>query len=168
LIWLDILQHFTLDTQDEALKEKVKIWAMQKMAKQFQAWKNKLYKTFVAHDRTPDFTNKAYVKLRSFWDEFVEFKNSNEGQARMINNQENTKQKQYHHHMGSGGYRTAIPKWQKLEQEILDSGIELESLHWPERAKYWFFGHGGTMDLETEKVVYNEKLQRVGQRLAYA
>ena len=37
LIWLDILQHFTLDTQDEALKEKVKIRAMQKMAKQFQA-----------------------------------------------------------------------------------------------------------------------------------
>ena len=48
LIWLDILQHFTLDTQDEALKEKVKIWAMQKMAKQFQAWKKTLYKTFVA------------------------------------------------------------------------------------------------------------------------
>ena len=28
LIWQDILQHFTLDTQDEALKEKVKIWAV--------------------------------------------------------------------------------------------------------------------------------------------
>jgi len=79
LIWLDILQHFTLDTQDEALKEKVKFWAMQKMAKQFEASKKKLYKTFVAHDRTPDFTNKAYVKLGPFWDEFVEFKNSDEG-----------------------------------------------------------------------------------------
>ena len=42
LIWQDILQHFTLDTQDEALKEKVKIWTMQKMAKQFQAWKKTL------------------------------------------------------------------------------------------------------------------------------
>jgi len=66
LICLDILQDFTLDTQDEALKEKVKIQAMQKMAKQFQARKKKLYKTFVAHDQTPDFTNKAYVKLRPF------------------------------------------------------------------------------------------------------
>jgi len=28
LIWLDILQHFTLDTQDQDLKEKFKIWAM--------------------------------------------------------------------------------------------------------------------------------------------
>jgi hypothetical protein len=168
LIWQDILQHFTLDTQDEALKEKVKIWAMQKMAKQFQAWKKTLYKTFVAQGRTPDFTNKAYVKLRPFWDEFVEFKNSEEGQARMIKNQENAKQKQYHHHLGSGGYRTAIPKWQKLEQEILGRGIEPESMHWPERAKYWFFGHGGTIDLETGKIVYGEKLERVGQRMAYA
>jgi len=92
LIWLDILQHFTLDTQYELWKEKVKIKAMQKMAKQFQAWKKKLYKTFVAHDRTPDFTNKSYVKLRPFWNEFVEFKNSEEGQAWMIKNQENAKQ----------------------------------------------------------------------------
>ena len=61
---------------------------------------------------------------RRFWDEFVEFKNS-EGQARMIKNQENAKQKQYHHHLGSGGYRTAIPLWQKLEQEILDRGHQM-------------------------------------------
>jgi len=106
--------------------------------------------------------------LRPFWDEFVEFKNSEEGQARMIKNQENAKQKQYHHHLGSGGYRTAIPKWQKLEQEILGIGIEPESMHWPERAKYWFFGHGGTIDLETGKIVYGEKLERVGQRMTYA
>jgi len=45
----------------------------------------------------------------------VEFKNLEEGQAQMIKNQENAKQNQYHHHLGSGGYRTAIPKWQKLE-----------------------------------------------------
>jgi len=51
----------------------------------------------------------------------------------MIKNQENAEQKQYHHHLGTGGYRTAIPKWQKLEQEILERGIEPESLHWPER-----------------------------------
>jgi len=59
---------------------------MQMMAKQFQAWKKTLYKTFVAHGRTPGFTNKAYVQFRPFWDEFVEFKNLEEGEARMIKN----------------------------------------------------------------------------------
>jgi len=76
----------------------------------------------------------------------------------MMKNQENAKQKQYHHHLGSGGYRTAIPKWQKLKQEILERGIKPESLHWPEHAKYWFFGHRETIDQETRKVVYGEKL----------
>jgi len=41
-------------------------------------------------------------------------------------------------------------------------------MHWPERTKYWFFGHGGTIDLETVKIVYGKKLERVGQRMAYA
>jgi len=70
--------------------------------------------------------------------------------------------------MGSASYRTAIPKWQKLEHEILERGIEPETLHWPKCAKYWFFDHGGTVDLETRKVVYGKKLQRVGHRKAYA
>ena len=70
--------------------------------------------------------------------------------------------------MGSGGYRTAIPKWQKLEQEILGRGIEPESMHWPERTKYWFFRHGETIELETRKIVYGEKLEKVGHRMAYA
>jgi len=68
--------------------------------------------------------------------------------------------------LGSGGYRTAIPKWQKLEQNILGRGIEPESRC--ERTKYWFFGHGVTIDLETGKIVYSENLERVGQRMAYA
>jgi len=35
-------------------------------------------------------------------------------------------------------------------------------MYWPEHAKYWFFGHGGTIDLEIGKIVYGEKLERVG------
>ena len=35
LVWKDVLQHFTLDTQDDALKERVRNWAMKKMATLF-------------------------------------------------------------------------------------------------------------------------------------
>jgi hypothetical protein len=35
LVWGDVLQHFTLDTNDEQLKERVRDWSMKKMAKQF-------------------------------------------------------------------------------------------------------------------------------------
>jgi hypothetical protein len=40
--------------------------------------------------------------------------------------------------MGSGGYPTAISKWKKAEQELIDRGLVPESLDWPEHAKHWF------------------------------
>jgi hypothetical protein len=59
---------------------------------------------------------------------------------------------------------TAIPKWEKAEQELIDRGLVLESLDWPERAKHWFFAHGGRLKLETGKVVYGEHIQAVAER----
>jgi len=38
--------------------------------------------------------------------------------------------------MGSGGYPTAIPMWEKAEQELIDKGLVPESVDWPERAKH--------------------------------
>jgi hypothetical protein len=32
IVWGDVLQHFTLDTNDEQLKERVRDWSMKKMA----------------------------------------------------------------------------------------------------------------------------------------
>jgi hypothetical protein len=70
--------------------------------------------------------------------------------------------------MGSGGYATAIPKWEKMEADILAKGIAPESLNWPKRAKNWFFAHGGRLDLETGKLVHGPKLERATQRFSYA
>jgi hypothetical protein len=56
--------------------------------------------------------------------------------------------------MGSGGYPTVIPKWEKAEQELIDRG---ESIGWPQHAKHWFFAHGGSLDPEIRKVVYGKK-----------
>ena len=70
--------------------------------------------------------------------------------------------------MGSGGYATAIPKWEKMEANILAKGITPESLNWPKRVVNWFFAHGGRLDLETGKLVHGPKLERVTQRFSYA
>jgi hypothetical protein len=35
LVWGDVLQHFTLDTNDEQLKERVQDWSVKKMATLF-------------------------------------------------------------------------------------------------------------------------------------
>jgi hypothetical protein len=78
-VWGDVLQHFTLDTNDEQLKERVWDWSM-KMATQFQCYKKNLYNDYIKKNKTPDFNCKHFVKLRLFWDEFVQFKMSEESQ----------------------------------------------------------------------------------------
>jgi hypothetical protein len=70
--------------------------------------------------------------------------------------------------MGSGAYPTTIPKWKKAEQELIDRGLVPESLDWPERAKHWFFTHGGYLDLKTKKVMYGECIQAVAERFHQA
>jgi hypothetical protein len=55
-----------------------------------------------------------------------------------------------------------------MESYILAKWIAPESINWPERAKKWFFAHGGRLDLETGKLVYGPKLQRAAERFAYA
>jgi hypothetical protein len=63
LIWNDVLEHFTLQTygyddiiDGDELKERVRDWAMKKMATQFQTWKKHLYTTYVKKNVAPDFT----------------------------------------------------------------------------------------------------------------
>jgi len=69
-----------------------------------------LYNKFVKKNETPNFNLKQYVKLRAFWDDFVQYKTSEEGEERAIRNQENASKNTYHNHMGSGGYKNVILK----------------------------------------------------------
>ena len=71
-------------------------------------------------------TRGPLAKLRPYWNDFVQYKTSEEGDERVRRNQENARQKVYHRGMGSGGYATAILKWEKIEADILAKGITLE------------------------------------------
>ena len=37
----------------------------------------------------------------------------------------NAVNKKYSHHLGAGGYKKAIKKWQKMEQDLMERGIRL-------------------------------------------
>ena len=58
--------------------------------------------------------------------------------------------------MGRGGYAFSMPKWEKLEADLLAKGVTPEPLAWIERARNWFYGHGGTLDAEG-KCIYNRR-----------
>ena len=94
---------------------------------------------YVKKNIAPDFTVPDPIsKQRPYWDEFVQYKMSEEGVSRVIKNQRNTQQKTYHHNLGSGGYPTAIKKWNKMEADLLAKGITQESLEWGELQRIGF------------------------------
>ena len=111
---------------------------------------------FVKKDKTPDFTKGMYEKIKDFWDEFVAYKKSEEALAKSETNKANAAKKKYHHNMGPGGYALAMPKWEKLEADMLAKGINPEPYKWIDRARNWFYGHGGTLDAEG-KCIYNKR-----------
>ena len=82
--------------------------------------------------------NSPYKKLRDDWPEFVRYKTSEDGEERLGRNQQNARQKVYHHKTGSDGYRSAIPKWQRMKADLLAKGIHPFSLEWPECSNNWF------------------------------
>ena len=41
-------------------------------------------------------------------------------------NKANAAKKKYHHNMGPGGYAFGMPKWEKLEADLLAKGITHE------------------------------------------
>ena len=48
----------------------------------------------------------------------------------------------YSHHLGAEGYKKAIKKWQKMEQDLMDRGIRPTTWDWPDRSKWWLFANG--------------------------
>jgi hypothetical protein len=89
----------------EELLQRVKKFALIKMAEAFKTWKKKLYLNFVKLDKTPDFNQGGYAKLRHQWADFVKYKTSEKALERSRINKENAAKKVYHHNMGSAWLR---------------------------------------------------------------
>jgi hypothetical protein len=67
---------------------------------------------------------------------FVEYKKS-EFFAKKSAQAKNSASKkgEYNHRLGRGGYAVAIPKWKKMEQDLIAKGIISAVFHWPERSE---------------------------------
>ena len=56
--------------------------------------------------------------------------------ARSKTNKLNAGKKEYHHTLGAGGYKAAVPKWEAFEAKLIDNGIIPQTADWPERSKF--------------------------------
>ena len=85
-------------------------------------------------ENTPVFTGEL-EKLRGHWDAFVQYKSLELGLQKVHKAKDNASKKIYHHTLWQGGYKLAIPKWEKMEQDLLDRGIVPVTMNWPERSR---------------------------------
>jgi hypothetical protein len=72
-------------------------------------------------------------------------------------NKANADKKAHHHILGPGGYKSVMPKWKAMENELRNKGITLGTEGWPERAKHWWYGYGGSLDPTTGECVHRKK-----------
>ena len=161
-LWNRLIAHFTLPVFEGdaaktiAMRKAVKHFALKKMAEQFNKYKNRLYRAYVKDKKAPDFTG-TLERQRAHWDSFLEYKNSELARQRSEKNKENAKKKKYHHKMGTGGYRTAEPKWDQTKAAMREKVIITAIDSWPQRARNWVLGHGAEYDMDTGELKNNEK-----------
>ena len=137
------------------------------MVEQLQTFKKNLTKKYIKTGTTPEFTGEL-EKIKDHWDAFVQYKTSELGIEKVQKAKDNASKKIYHHTLGQGGYKLAIPKWEKMEQDLLDRGIVPATMNWPERSRTQSYGHEGSLDPVTGSCIYGQKIQQVAQRLQEA
>ena len=112
------------------------------------------------------------MKIQDDWAAFKAYKKSATAVARSDINKANAAKKKYHHRLGTGGYRSAIPKWLAAEARLLAKGIPPQTLHWPERSKFWMFAHGAYLDEQTGLIVavgrWKKKVEEILPKLVVA
>ena len=52
-----------------------------------------------------------------------------------------------------------------MEADLTNKGIPLGTAGWPERAKHWWYGHGGKLHPETGKCMHRDKVFTPTQKL---
>ena len=75
----------------------------------FAGFKKKLYTNYIKKDKEPIWDDLRQVK--PYWEEFKQYKLSEEAQEKSQQAKPNAANKKYNHHLGAGGYKKAIKKW---------------------------------------------------------
>jgi hypothetical protein len=73
--------------------------------------------------------------------------------------------KEHDHHLSQGGYAFAVPKWRKMEEDLLAQGTIPAVFDWPEQVKNWYYAHGGTINSEDGTLDYPPLLREAALKI---
>ena len=84
------------------------------------------------------------------------YKQSDKGKKRSVTNKKMLQRRRIT--ITRGQVATSKPAlWAKAENDLLDKGVELETLNWPDRSRTRFFRVGGNLDTETGKCRWTDE-----------
>jgi hypothetical protein len=95
----------------------------------------------------------------------VQFKQSQEAAKMIETNTIDASKKKEFHKLGSGGYKVAMPKWDKMEPDCIARGLIPATIDWPERARTYYYAHGGTINPEDGTLVPGDQIREIAARL---
>ena len=61
-----------------------------------------------------------------------------------------------------------MPKWEEMEASLLEWGIEPATANWPDRSKFWYYAHGGTLNPVDGSLVFSDQIREAVRRLTDA
>ena len=107
-----------------------------KMAEQLQTFEKNLMKKYIKTGIMPEFSGEL-EKLKDHWDAFVQYKSSELGIQKVQKAKDNASKKVYHH-TRPRRLQACNTQWVKMEQDLLDRGIQPATMNWPERSRTRF------------------------------
>jgi hypothetical protein len=88
--------------------ELAKGYVMKQLAISFRGYRHDMNKKWLQKGRDP---TKRYPITEAQWARFRLMRESDDAKAKSKAASELAKRNKYHHHLGTGGYKTKIPKW---------------------------------------------------------
>jgi hypothetical protein len=89
----------------------------------------------------------------------VEYKKSEDFAKASAREKKSHAKNEHDHHLGRGGYAFVVPKWRKMEEDLLAQGTIPAVFDWPERGKNWYYSQGGTINSEDGTLDYPPSLR---------
>jgi hypothetical protein len=117
-LWGFIKEHYIFPSEQEKL---AKIATMKTISNTLRRFRHALNKYYVQRGLSP--LNRFGYITPNEWDTFVQQHTTPQDVALSNKMKELNAKNKFRHKLGSGGYKAAMAKWAKKEQELRDAGI---------------------------------------------
>jgi hypothetical protein len=146
-------------------KEQVKKKAKEIMAIAFKTFKGKLYKKFILECKEPNWNGGEYTKQRDFWQEFKQYKESEEYLELSWKNKENSLKAMNPHHLGSCGYASKMDEFESELEQLKRLGAKPETANWEPRLVYYYMARGVHHSTDRSFSATNPTMSNLVQRI---